>query len=607
MAALLAPAKLTVLALACFLGLANAGNLRGPKLLMTTEEAERSLIQELVGLVSNDRPVQLEAALRSMYDALPKNAHGNLGHQAVRYVLHRMFVQRHGWYIKGLEPNGDTWSKNTSAVSLREWVPSYLQGLLEARLGERGINLGELAAFAATLEDLVRREAANRLEGAYKALEFPVDVPLARARVETALRLYMMQFLGGNFTPTNLEQAHRFEKVFMKRYVGWPEAEKWLGTIEAAQLPAGWKPIQFADARRVVEEVGEKYGSFNDRECISLKSTLMSMEGPRAGRVRLSDFYSKTLHTHWMFDETPEYLRVMGALDESNPKRPEVILANYVGSRPNCLEATGLYAICCRNECEELVGHLEREIAGPTAAPARVAELVAALPSATIEAPRALPESLMLRLDRAAAAHGGQVHLHGRLFAQWMHHAFPRECPYPHEAGTTNPMTSDEWMKEAGHESTTFTQEQLLAHVNGSMAVEGVTDEELKDDETELPWCDAEEFLAADPPVPARALLTTDPAEPMRAPAPPGQALRLLAVAAVALALLGAAAAPREGLQAQPVFASLGLGLLCMLACAAGLLNVGVVLCALGLGLAAFVAMRFVPTEEQLASMRKGF
>merc|ERR1719281_2166442 len=24
------------------------------------------------------------------------------------------------------------------------------------------------------------------------------------------------------------------------------------------------------------------------------------------------------------------------------------------------------------------------------------------------------------------------VQLHGRLFAQWLHYAFPHECPYPH-------------------------------------------------------------------------------------------------------------------------------------------------------------------------------
>ena len=41
----------------------------------------------------------------------------------------------------------------------------------------------------------------------------------------------------------------------------------------------------------------------------------------------------------------------------------------------------------------------------------------------------------MARLDEIASLHAGPVPLHSRLFRQWMHHAYPRECPYPHEAG----------------------------------------------------------------------------------------------------------------------------------------------------------------------------
>ena len=60
---------------------------------------------------------------------------------------------------------------------------------------------------------------------------------------------------------------------------------------------------------------------------------------------------------------------------------------------------------------------------------------------------------MLEKLDEAAAHHGGTVQLHGRLFGQWMHHAFPRECPFPHVAGATNPQTPDEWMEGKGQES----------------------------------------------------------------------------------------------------------------------------------------------------------
>merc|ERR1719215_2425100 len=39
------------------------------------------------------------------------------------------------------------------------------------------------------------------------------------------------------------------------------------------------------------------------------------------------------------------------------------------------------------------------------------------------------------------------------MFGQWMHHAFPHECPFPHVAGATTPRTPDEWMDSTGAES----------------------------------------------------------------------------------------------------------------------------------------------------------
>merc|ERR1719517_101226 len=96
------------------------------------------------------------------------------------------------------------------------------------------------------------------------------------------------------------------------------------------------------------------------------------------------------------------------------------------------------------------MGHLERSLVAPAASPGRIAELVAGLRSDTVDAPRHLTASLVSRLEEIADHHDGLVPLHGRLFAQWMHHAYPLECPYPHAAGTTQPITPDEWMEERG-------------------------------------------------------------------------------------------------------------------------------------------------------------
>jgi len=108
----------------------------------------------------------------------------------------------------------------------------------------------------------------------------------------------------------------------------------------------------------------------------------------------------------------------------------------------------------------EVLNQLEQKIASPSADPARIAALVATLPSDTVDAPRNLSEPLLQRLHEIAEAHGGSVPLHGRLFAQWMHHAFPRECPYPHVSGTTIQENQNTWTDANGGDSVA-TQEEL--------------------------------------------------------------------------------------------------------------------------------------------------
>merc|ERR1719382_1880957 len=148
-----------------------------------------------------------------------------------------------------------------------------------------------------------------------------------------------------------------------------------------------------------------------------------------------------------------EYLKRLGALDDTDPKQPSLITANYVSARPNCLDASNVYTLCCSNLCEDLMIHLEREIGQSTAPPEVIAALVSDLASDTVAVPRELPPALLSRLHEIAALHGGEVPLHGRLFSQWMHHAFPLECQYPQQLSTEDVLTPSHW-QERGHSAT---------------------------------------------------------------------------------------------------------------------------------------------------------
>merc|ERR1719446_1964074 len=177
-----------------------------------------------------------------------------------------------------------------------------------------------------------------------------------------------------------------------------------------------------------------------------MKDKLVEAEQPGSpGRVRIADFYmlSKQV-SDGLFSESISYLRELGALDESDLANPRVLVANYINGPSNCIASSEYYSVCCRDECENLLSHLEDQLKRSDATPAQLTALVAALPSRTEQANRTLSPWLLARLDEMVRHHGGRVPLHGRLFAQWMHYAYPRECAYPHVAGTIAPQRMEE-------------------------------------------------------------------------------------------------------------------------------------------------------------------
>lgn len=212
----------------------------------------------------------------------------------------------------------------------------------------------------------------------------------------------------------------------------------------------------------------------------------MELEYGGTGRVHMSDYYAAGLRGDHLFVEHVDYLRKLGAIDDTDPNHPSVIISNFLTSKANCLTETSFHSVCCLDECQALLGHLESSIAAPMATPGKIAELVSAMSSDTIDAPRNLSASLMSRLGDIADQHDGHVPLHGRLFAQWMHHAYPLECPYPHVADTTSPVTQDQWMELTGADDITATEEERLRFSKMKKPLQA---------SAELPWVHAEELV----------------------------------------------------------------------------------------------------------------
>jgi len=205
--------------------------------------------------------------------------------------------------------------------------------------------------------------------------------------------------------------------------------------------------LPFSVVASAVEELAERFGNWqNNQDCVPMKSQMLAKEKAGSGRISLKDFY---ILGGGRYTENKAFLEKGGLLDDSDPAAPSVIIANYVNAHTNCVPGPGMYSVCCTNECEGLFGHLERELAEPEATPERILQIVANLPSATVQAPRVLSDSLRRRLHEIAIHHGaGRVPLHGRLFTQWMHHAYPRECIMPGMTATEKTSANDHVTEE---------------------------------------------------------------------------------------------------------------------------------------------------------------
>merc|ERR1719197_101957 len=196
-------------------------------------------------------------------------------------------------------------------------------------------------------------------------------------------------------TSTNLTEAAKKHngarlvlKLAEKVYPGFSDLRSLVRKMRD-ESTSNRSTLSSVDVSHIVTRIGDKYGRWQHYECEDLKSKLLAIEDDGTGRVSLSKFYNSAVnHGHWQFSESPEYLRSMGALDESDPSNPRVIVPNYILAPSNCVASSNYYSVCCLDECEDLVDHLEHEISTPAATPAQIASLVAAQSSSTTPANR---------------------------------------------------------------------------------------------------------------------------------------------------------------------------------------------------------------------------
>jgi len=442
----------------------------------------------------------LQEELEALFSTMPKNEAGKLDAAAVRYVLHRYFAQKHGWHVEGLYHAGRAWNASSPTTILKDNLPAYLEEHFEAVVMNVGLGLPELAVLANTLSGLIQSEAVKELAYIYDAMGVKGH-EVSLSEIKRLLKSFLVAKIWGieeeGIPSENLKHG---ELKLEQEYLEWPQTKLWASDLlETFDLihrekrnPFREGLLTFDEAVEVVTDLNHRHSSFHFLQCRSVKDKLMQLEHQGTGRVPLSKFYSGSHREDWQFVEKAEYLRSIGVLDESNPKFPSVIIPNYLLSPSNCIGTSSFYSLCCQDECEDLLAQVEQRVGEPLAAPHHIIQIVSMLESDSVSAPRNLSVVHSSRLDDIAAHHGGMVPLHGRLFAQWLHHLFPRECPFPQVGGSTNHLSPDDWAYEMGLEDVHETEAEMRKHVLHMWSMESAQAAGADS----LPWAAVEELVS---------------------------------------------------------------------------------------------------------------
>jgi len=453
----------------------------------------------------------IEAVLIPIWRTLPKNSNGRLERRSLRYIAYRYFNQKSSLLLRGFQPshpvNQSTWG-NEDILSKR--VPAYVASVLESQHALlHGFDLRDATQMVATLEQLIFDSESTILETVYASQHKPTTRSLSEAGLGQVLHDYMVHWILGDYDE-GIRLVLNNKSLIYESIPHWDEivgmAQGQIKTLnfQRQNSPAlvsrsGHNALaarySFEDAHQVIGGIRSSFASFWDSECAAMKASLVEMDPLNTGRVPLSQFYGTGLDADWRFGESEAYLRDLGVLDETSSWRgKQVIIPNYIQGASNCIIGAKHYLVCCMNECHSILGEIEAAIGAPLALVSELLPIVRNMTSQTTvdhDDPPQLAGALSDQLDQIAAMHGGKVPIHGRLFAQWLHYAFPHECAFPHKAGVAVSKTPDQY----GDDFIATTAE-MKKHASTKLDALNVSEVGMEQLEWMSQWSSEEELIA---------------------------------------------------------------------------------------------------------------
>merc|ERR1719261_1541307 len=198
--------------------------------------------------------------------------------------------------------------------------------------------------------------------------------------LHTVLQSYLILF--GQGSKANLFDADRHRALLDSRKR--PEVEQFEHdavlnfeyTKRDQTNPFRPRQYSFQAAAVIMEDLAQRYGKWQNSECRHMKAHLVELDPEGLGRVPLGLFYAQPEGASYHFSESTDYLRKIGALDETSPHNPQVYIANYVAGPSNCIASSSYYSVCCLSECDKILGELEHHISAPMASAESLSALV---------------------------------------------------------------------------------------------------------------------------------------------------------------------------------------------------------------------------------------
>lgn len=445
---------------------------------------------------------ELELELRPLWQTVPKNKYGRVEWRMLRYVAHRYFTKQSALLVRGFEPAALSDDDGPSRLKAAQDSP-----LMDALIGghqeqELGYTLHDAASMVATIEQLIFNSEDALLLIAYSVRGRSPTTSLSLDDLGTVLEVYLAFWIVSNGEDVKgLYHVAKNRSLLRRVLPSWDSVHEFgIGVLRSRlwQRRRTLRPgdgamvmqgrFSFADAHDVVGEITRTFAPFWENQCQSIKSALQAIDTAGTGRVSLSRFYRARQEGEMRFGESEAYLRELGILEESNPMRgPQLLIPNYVQGISNCIVSSANYHICCVNECEEVLNDIEADVGGPLGTPEKILSSLVGRSSLDDEPPR-ISAQLRNQLRRLAETHGGQVPLHGRLFAQWLHYAFPQECIFPHKAGSTRAVSIHD-LGDAAYSS----ENEIQRHASSAELEESAA---LEEERWMSQWSEEEELLA---------------------------------------------------------------------------------------------------------------